>query len=412
MKTEHHITLFEHSTLRVNGTTFRQEHLSILDQWSLQNCPPFIKVGRNSITFSEYVGIVQIQDLVIEILPKVGRLENTPEAWSIWRSVLYDMLQVTGVISSRHTGKADLKTSNRSLLDVLLREFLSQVESLITRGLKKAYRHQTGNLTTLRGKIVFRRHALVNHTHRERNYCHYTAFTQDNLINQIIKRALVIVTLTARAPQTAAEAKRLLLFLERVSDKNITENDITRVSRLGVPEYYSEALQLSALIIRGVSPSFFTGRETVLSILFNMNELYESYIYRIFKQAERCISSLKVKRQRSKRFWETRHLRPDIVIERSGRKFIVDTKWKLPKNNTPSDPDLKQMFAYNRIFDCGESFLLYPATKLPCPRRSGKYAEGSGSCTMEYINLLDDENKLRRDFLPEIRNIIGYHDAL
>ncbi len=28
-------------------------------------------------------------------------------------------------------------------------------------------------------------------------------------------------------------------------------------------------------------------------------------------------------------------------------KCIIDTKWKVPKDDKPADPDLKQMYAYN-----------------------------------------------------------------
>ena len=62
--------------------------------------------------------------------------------------------------------------------------------------------------------------------------------------------------------------------------------------------------------------------------------------------------------QNSKSFWKLngstsiKKIRPDIVIhdQETGSSIILDTKWKIPDNNIPSDSDLKQMFVYNEYW--------------------------------------------------------------
>jgi 5-methylcytosine-specific restriction endonuclease McrBC regulatory subunit McrC len=73
----------------------------------------------------------------------------------------------------------------------------------------------------------------------------------------------------------------------------------------------------------------------------------------------------------------------------------------------PTDADLKQMFAYNRVFGSSESYLLYPKTAGSPVPRSGTYNEGSGSCTMDYIELFDTENRIRRELKPELQRILA-----
>lgn len=407
MNPENRLTVFEHDRLRVNDETFRDEHLTLLDRWNSSSSRAAIQVGRNSVKFSEYVGVLQVGDLVIEILPKIGRFEAETTARDIWRDALWEMLQFVGVVRSQTAGDAFLRTAHYSLLDMLFGEFLSRVEVILKKGLSKGYLHDEGNLGTVRGKIVFSKHTKCNHVHREMSYCRYLTYTPDILLNKILKRAVDIVARSARVPLTAATAKRLLIHLDRISKKEITSTDLHRIQYTRATDHYHDAISIGRLIIEGLAPSLSAGAESVIAILFDMNELFEAFTYSLFKRSEREIPGLRVRGQTTKIFWEKHSVRPDIVLEYDGRRIMVDTKWKTPSNNTPADADLKQMFVYNRVFDSKESYLLYPTTKESPGRRSGTYSEGSGTCTMEYIELFDDQHKLRRSFLPEVQHLIG-----
>jgi 5-methylcytosine-specific restriction enzyme subunit McrC len=344
---------------------------------------------------------------VIEILPKIGRFEAATTARGRWRDALWGMLQLVGVVRSRTAGNAFLRTAHFSLLDMLFCEFLSRVEEIVKRGLSKGYLQDEGNLGTVRGKIVFSDHTKRNHVHREMSYCRYLTYTSDILLNKILKRAVDIVARSARVPLTAATAKRLLLHLDGISTQVITPTDLLRIQYARATDHYRDAISIGRLIIEGLAPSLSAGAESVIAILFDMNELFEAFIYSLFKCTEREFPGLRVHGQKTKVFWEKRCVRPDIVLEYEGRRIMVDTKWKTPLNNTPADADLKQMFAYNRVFDSKESYLLYPATKESPERRSGTYSEGSGTCTMVYIELFDDQHKLRRSLLKEVQQLLG-----
>ena len=89
-----------------------------------------------------------------------------------------------------------------------------------------------------------------------------------------------------------------------------------------------------------------------------MNKLYEEYVFRCLKK-ELSKLDIEVKRE-IKKFWEDKIIKPDIVITKDGKSFILDTKWKDIAKHDVSDSDLKQMFVYNLYWDCEESILLYP----------------------------------------------------
>jgi len=61
---------------------------------------------------------------------------------------------------------------------------------------------------------------------------------------------------------------------------------------------------------------------------------------------------LKISGQVPKEFWGRKIIKPDIIteyiIEKNAKKVIIDTKWKVLKDNIPTGEDLKQMFAYKK----------------------------------------------------------------
>ena len=88
-------------------------------------------------------------------------------------------------------------------------------------------------------------------------------------------------------------------------------------------------------------------------------KLFENYVYYSFKRVARK-EKISVQGQPSERFWQRKTIRPDIFIKTGNKKFIIDTKWKILKNNKPHDDDLKQMFVYGHYFEAAKSLLVYP----------------------------------------------------
>ncbi len=79
-----------------------------------------------------------------------------------------------------------------------------------------------------------------------------------------------------------------------------------------------------------------------------MNKLFEVVVLKLLKRAASNRPELSIKGQNSREFWNGQHIRPDIIIAEGEQiKCIIDTKWKLPKDDKPADSDLKQMYAYN-----------------------------------------------------------------
>jgi len=143
----------------------------------------------------------------------------------------------------------------------------------------------------------------------------------------------------------------------------------------------------------------------MLTLLFNMNVLWEEYIYRIL--AKYKPKNYHIFAQNSKKFWENKTIRPDIVIRykndnsKENKVFIIDTKWKIIDAKKPSDNDLKQIFSYNLYWEAGKSMLLYPKIS----QKDSVFGDyhfkpellDENRCKLGFINVLDNnivrENK-------------------
>jgi 5-methylcytosine-specific restriction enzyme subunit McrC len=136
-----------------------------------------------------------------------------------------------------------------------------------------------------------------------------------------------------------------------------------------------------------------------------MEALFESYVIQMLFFASRKTPSIEVLPQKSKDFWRTdgnrpRRVRPDIILKckNNNKLVILDTKWKLPKNNVPADSDLKQMFVYNKLFNAESSNLVYPEV-TPINNRKGTFVGSEhGNCSMWFVPIIDPkENRLNKN---------------
>ena len=169
------------------------------------------------------------------------------------------------------------------------------------------------------------------------------------------------------------------------------------------------------MLLLNYRPDITGGSSNVIAILFDMNKLWEEFVYRRLKKEE-TNSDIIVQRQQSADFWKSRlgttpkTIRPDIVVTHNNEIFVIDTKWKIVKDNKPDDNDLKQMFVYNLFWKSDKSILLYPSAANTSA--TGDYfdylriKEHSTQCCLETINILDDAGKLDRMLGKRIVEII------
>jgi 5-methylcytosine-specific restriction enzyme subunit McrC len=403
------IQIFEHQTLKVDETTkFNLVHFNALEKYGYKTNEKYFSVGNKRIKFNNYVGVIQVKNLTIEILPKADNNSDDQNSKDKWHNALISMLQVCKLVKLNAISNAKLKLKSASILDLYYDLFLSETETIFKHGLRKSYRPVDENLNKVKGKILFTKHISKNSFHRERFFVEHKIFDSNNKLNQILLKALLVLKSIAHNPNHNTRINKLLLNFEGISEENITSQWFEKIKYDRNTERYKRALTLAKLIILKYSPDLKGGNENVLAIMFDMNLLYENYIYRKLKtlQSHPLLPNIRISEQNRTPFWESRGLRADILIETTDKRIVIDTKWKVLNDDKPSDGDLKQMFAYNLHYDTDLSILLYPKTTVSSaekkPFKNEKFK--NQNCQVAFTDLFNNEGKLEKNLGVKIYN--------
>ena len=422
------IKIFEYSQLSINEDDFTQAHFEQLVRYNEQHGNKYFSVGHNRIYFKNYVGVFQVGNLVIEILPKADRKNvTTDELKNKWHNALIYMLHVCGYIKIDSISRADLRLQDITLVDIFYKLFLDEVKAIVHHGLIRAYRHKSENLPYLKGRLVFNKHLSENYLHKEKFYTVSQVYDHNNIYNQILCKALLILKSSINKGNLFySEICNLLFSFEEMDGINVSDKLFDSLVFTRNNHKYKSAVTLARLIIQNYSPDLKNGANSVIGILFDMNALFEKVVYRILKKYEDkyAESSLALYAQNSKEFWNGKTIRPDILGEYkpSGNEpklqFIIDTKWKIPQDGYPDDGDLKQMFAYNIHFGAKQSVLLYPkmegSREVSSPYRESEAVKkefNNHTCSTFFINLFDEDGRIHKNAGDDLMNFLCISSA-
>lgn len=355
------IQVFEHNTLHYGrvykNVSFKEKHFNALVKLNELHDSKYFTVIHKGLKFKQFVGVIQVDDLTIEILPKI---DNNKEDENVWQNVLIEMLRVTKKLKVQQVGEANVNKQNIHLLDIYFEWFLNEVQLLVHQGLIKQYYKETNNVKALKGKLEFSGHISKNLVHKERFYTTHQVYDKDHLVHQILSQALCIVEECSKGNYLYSKCKTVQLDFPEVKTIKANESTFAKIPKSRKTAPYETALAIARLIILNYAPSVSSGLERMLALLFDMNSLWEEYVLIRLKQFSK---DLTIFGQDSKVLWNGIAIRPDIVIKKDNEKFIIDTKWKNIDHSKPSTHDLRQMYVYNDYWESTKAMLLYPSNK-------------------------------------------------
>jgi 5-methylcytosine-specific restriction enzyme subunit McrC len=390
------IDVFEHGRLLIGEKGFKQSHWDAFVKLNTVHNNEYFDVLHNGLRFKQYVGVIQVDGLLVHIHPKADKDDSNDK----WKDVLLQMLKACGKIKAQTAGNANLKKQHINLLEVYFEYFLKEVDQLLHAGLVKKYRTETSNVKALKGKLDFAGNIRHNLIHKERFYTAHQIYDANHKLHQVLAHALDIVGQFTRATRLNDKCRRTQLAFPEVD--RITPSfqllESIKINRKTAP--YERALELAKLIILNYSPDINHGQQKMIALLFDMNVLWEEYVLRALKKhAQKHPEEMfGVTSQESKTFYGSqRTIRPDIVLKKGDETIIIDTKWKRPTNKVASIEDLRQMYAYARFWDTNKVVLLYPGEPYdsgyqPYPNKNDHNFDFH-QCKTLYVNILEN-NKI------------------
>jgi 5-methylcytosine-specific restriction enzyme subunit McrC len=355
------IDVYEHGRLIIDEKVFTTAHWKAFVKLNTTQDGAYFDVLHNGLKFKQYVGVLQVNGLLVHIHPKADKDDDD----SNWKGVLLQMLKACGKVKAQTAGNAQLKKQNINLLEVYFDYFLQEIEGLIHGGLVKKYREKTSNVKALKGKLEFAGNIQKNIVHKERFYTTHQVYDGNHKLHQVLGHALEIVSQFTRATRLNDKCRRVQLAFPEVDSINPTAQMVKtiKIDRKTAP--YERAFELAKFIILNYSPDINRGHQKMIALLFNMNELWEEYVLKMLKKysREHPQEGWIIDGQESKHFYgSSRRIRPDIVLRKGEECFVIDTKWKRPTNKSASIEDLRQMYTYGRFWDADRLLLLYPGT--------------------------------------------------
>jgi 5-methylcytosine-specific restriction enzyme subunit McrC len=374
------ISVFEYSRLKTgceyNGVAFTPALLESLERFHSSSKVRYFNLIHNGVEFCEYVGVLQVGSIQIEVLPK---LDKNNDDVNTWRDRLIGMLTEVGMfrVSAPSTGMLTIKSN--SILELYFDIFITEVEYLVRTGLVKQYRRQTLNHTALKGSLDFPGHLARNIVHKERFYTKTSVYDHDHIWHAIIRQTIDLVKVLSQNTDIHNRIGALNLNFPEITSVRVSEQTFNKLIYTRKTESYRAAIEIARLLLLGFHPDLTAGKNHVLALMFDMNMLWESFIYHsLRKQFLKHSDPYTIRAQTSTPFWRANNywntLRPDILIEskEDERRFVLDTKWKDVSSAGPSSSDLQQLFAYSQFFQSSKNALLYPGKTNNI--RQGRYA--------------------------------------
>jgi len=370
------LSVIEHSSLPIIAErTIAQYALGIHHARLLEKLAPKLPAGtfswgHQSVRFAQFCGVIQLDDLTIEILPKIHGKEEQPESC---RAAMVQMLHTARIMRTHKGGQAGINTQQHSLLDIFIQHFCHDLHTKILQGKLRNYIEQEKNLSVMRGRLVIPQHVRHNLVHKERLYCRFDEFSEDMLLNQILRFTLRLLIPWTRSGKTKKQLTELLMHFDGISDAPITLQSFKLLKNDRITQRFQPVLEQCRLFIAEIKPDVLAGSTPLFSLLFDMNRLFEAWVAEKLKpwahqqgwhlRTQGPRKYLTIREDDSQQF----QLRPDIALvdDNDVPQMIADTKWKLlneaDRKLGVSSSDMYQLYAYACRYKVPNLQLIYPA---------------------------------------------------
>ena len=345
-----------------------------LERFVLQNSDiaQFLKIGYKKglgkvLQAQNYVGVIQTKDgMTIEILPKITERNREELDDEASRQILIRMLQTLKNSPFKSLHKAHLKTAKMPLFEIFISMFLDELAILVRKGIRSDYIENEENLRFLKGKLKLQEQLKYNYIHKERFFVAHDEYSSDRVENRLIKTTLQYFYKKSKFTKNQQRIREFLFVFDEIGLSKDFKKDFTKIRIDRQMRDYEQVLLWCKTFLLGESFTPYKGESVAFALLFDMNRLFESYVYDYLKRYG-GYRDITAQDRTHYLAWEGTdgkfRLRPDIVI-RDHETIVIDTKWKLlsreKTNQGISQSDMYQLYAYGKKYGATELYLIYP----------------------------------------------------
>ena len=335
----------------------------------------FLEITRKTLKPQNLVGVVAVEGLTLQILPKLLKTANYDELEKkkqILIGNLIKMLSVGGEIPVKPSEIANIDMERAPFLEVLITIYSTKLLEILKYHRYYRYRQIEEDLNHVKGQINFTRYAarwdrrhVVPIRHNER--------TMDNLLNRTLKYGAYLMARLTKSRDNYQRLKGIMAILEGVPVVQLTPYETYKIHFNRLNAVFKPLVELARIFIGSSTLKLQTGSIETFTFLLPMEKVFENFIAGILTspefrgvlgewsgariQSQHHIGTLLAEGQFG--------LIPDITVETSRYRVILDTKYKVLKREDRklgvSQGDLYQMYAYATHWNANAVVLLYPS---------------------------------------------------
>ena len=375
MKKEFILKEFEYLQYKDNtkDNFIKKETFDSLEKFVLENekTAQYLKITTKNgfgkvLQAQNYVGVIQTKDgTTIEILPKIKNATTEKS-----KDILIKMLKTLKNSPFKNLSVANLKSSKIPLFEIFISMFLEELTVLVRNGIKSDYISKEENLKFLKGKLKISEQIKYNTIHKERFFVQYEEFISNRVENRLIKTTLQFLYNKSKLNKNQQRIREFLFVFDEIEISHNIKTDFSKIKLNRQMKDYQQVLLWCKTFLFENSFSPYKGNDIAFALLFDMNLLFESFVYSYLKKSSN-FQDIKSQDKTHHLAYENGigrfRLKPDIVIN-SG-KIIADTKWKILSEdkayNGVLQDDMYQLYAYGTKYDnCEKIYLIYPFDEL------------------------------------------------
>lgn len=334
------------------------------------NINNILYIKQDKIKIINYTGIIILNNMILEILPKLSLTNEIKKDREILLNMLKVCKKIPIKIQENFNGDISSKISTMNFLDYIGNIYCEKLLFQLNRGIYKEYMRDEESGNFLRGKLDLKKQIRHKVNNIEKIISEVENLSENNDLNRILKKAVEILEKKTVTRGLYDKYKKILRIFENVTEKNAIEKILKNFSFNRHNERYKELFNIAKYIIQNFSPNISCGAENSFSLLFSMNKLFEEYVGEIVRRNTKDSMNVSIQ-ERNENFLKNLNqkkrnisLNPDIVLyEKDVAKLIIDTKWKILNDKSSSfwKEDIYQIYAYiNGYSNSERGILLYP----------------------------------------------------
>lgn len=321
-----------------------------------------------NISARNYVGVVQFEDIRVEVYPKIFSDDETVNTKKWQLNLLYWLSYCRKIKFPFSIAHID-QINCYDFLELLIYIFANYTEETLSLQPYQNYYTIEEETTFLKGQLLFPSYIKNNLTTGkwQHFYCRHKPFIYDNLFNQIIKYVTRRLYNISKNPLNKEKLNEILFLLYDVSDISCTASDCDKIKLNPLFSNHQNILELCKLYLSNQVIDMNSDDNSNFCFLVPMEYIFEDFIYGFLSNKW---PYLNLKSQSTDFLALTQNqkvfqIKNDIYIK---DKLIIDTKYKIRHDNIDlksgvCQTDMYQVTSYALRRNCNNVILLYPETK-------------------------------------------------